>query len=179
LSYAHVQAVLKAIKGKRPNVHVDFPAGINVDITYDEVVFSVREKFKGFNLVMECPGTLMIKEVQSRLMVERATCSSNHKLDLGPWQAVIDAESLRWPLAVRSMVPGDRMEPLSLGFSKKLKDIFMDRKIARWKRTLLPLLESKGNILWVAGVGLSEAVKVDSQTRETLHIAYEGPLSAV
>jgi len=179
LGYAHVQAVLEAIKGKRPNVHMDFPAGINVDIAYDEVVFSGRGNFKEFNLVMERPGTLVINEIQSRLSMERVAFSSSHELDRGPWQAVIDAKNFRWPLSVRTMVPGDRMEPLNLGFSKKLKDIFMDRKIARWKRTLLPLIESKGNIVWVAGVGLSEAVKVNAQTREILHIAYEGPLSAV
>jgi tRNA(Ile)-lysidine synthase len=178
LNFGHVQAVLEAVKGNRSNLHMDFPLGVSVDIAYGEVVFSLRDRFKAFNLTLERPGTLVINEIQSRLKVEQAAFSSGCELDCGPWEALIDAKSIHWPLAVRTMVPGDRMEPLSLGFSKKLKDIFMDRKIARWKRTLLPILESKGDIVWVAGVGLSQAVKVNPQTREILHLAYEGPLKA-
>jgi tRNA(Ile)-lysidine synthase len=177
LTYAHVSAVLSAIQGKRANMHLDLPAGVSVDVTYGEVAFSLHEKFARFNLVMEHPGTLVMKEIQSRLTLEQSPPPDRQGLGLGPWQAVIDTEGVSWPLTVRTTTPGDRMETLGLGGTKKLKDLFMDRKIPRWKRPLLPILESCGSILWVAGVGLAEAAKVKPQTKQTLHIRYEGPLS--
>jgi tRNA(Ile)-lysidine synthase len=59
-------------------------------------------------------------------------------------------------LTVRAWRDGDRMRPAGLGGSKSLQDLFTDRKVPRALRHTLPVFESGGEIVWVAGVAVDE-----------------------
>jgi tRNA(Ile)-lysidine synthase len=59
-------------------------------------------------------------------------------------------------VTVRAWREGDRMRPAGLGGSKTLQDLFTDRKVPRALRRTLPVVESKGEIVWVAGVAVDE-----------------------
>jgi tRNA(Ile)-lysidine synthase len=48
------------------------------------------------------------------------------------------------------------MRPVGLGGTKTLQDLFTDRKIPRALRRTLPIVETGGAIVWVAGVALDE-----------------------
>jgi tRNA(Ile)-lysidine synthetase-like protein len=61
---------------------------------------------------------------------------------------------------VRNRRDGDRFQPLGFPHEKKLKDVLIDRKIARRVRDRIPLLVWNGAIVWVAGVEISEKFKV-------------------
>jgi tRNA(Ile)-lysidine synthase len=61
---------------------------------------------------------------------------------------------------VRNRCHGDRFHPLGLPQPKKLKDFLIDRKIAAELRDRLPLLVWNGEIVWIAGVEVSERFKV-------------------
>jgi tRNA(Ile)-lysidine synthase len=60
------------------------------------------------------------------------------------------------PVTVRAWRDGDRMRPAGLGGSKSLQDLFTDRKVPRALRRTLPVVESRGEIVWVAGVAVDE-----------------------
>lgn len=62
--------------------------------------------------------------------------------------------------AIRTRRPGDRFQPLGLPFQKKLKDVLIDRKIPAGLRDAIPLVIWNGEIVWVAGVEVSERFKV-------------------
>ncbi|CAI6084651.1 tRNA lysidine(34) synthetase TilS [Cohnella sp. JJ-181] len=69
------------------------------------------------------------------------------------WEAFFDEAELPMPLAVRSRMPGDRMDPLGLNGSKKVQDILVDAKVPRSLRHLNPLLvDGAGRILWMPGL---------------------------
>jgi tRNA(Ile)-lysidine synthase len=59
-------------------------------------------------------------------------------------------------LTVRAWRDGDRMRPAGLGGTKSLQDLFTDRKVPRALRRTLPVVESGGEIVWVAGVAVGE-----------------------
>ena len=59
-------------------------------------------------------------------------------------------------LVVRAWQEGDRMRPAGLGGTKTLQDLFTDRKVPRALRHTLPVVESEGAIVWVAGVAVDE-----------------------
>jgi tRNA(Ile)-lysidine synthase len=61
---------------------------------------------------------------------------------------------------VRNRRPGDRFQPLGMDQPKKLKDLLIDRKIAVEIRDRLPLLLWNGEIVWVAGVEISERFRI-------------------
>ena len=64
--------------------------------------------------------------------------------------------TLAGPLTVRAWREGDRMRPVGMGGTKSLQDLFTDRKVPRALRRTLPLVETGGEIVWVAGVALDE-----------------------
>jgi tRNA(Ile)-lysidine synthase len=74
----------------------------------------------------------------------------------GPDLAVLDPAALGGALTVRGWRDGDRMRPLGLGGSKSLQDLFTDRKVPRSLRHALPVVTSDGEIVWIAGVAVSE-----------------------
>ena len=75
-------------------------------------------------------------------------------------------------LLVRSWRPGDRMAPLGLGGTKSLQDLFTARRVPRLDRGAVPVVESGGEIAWVAGVATSERFKVTAATREAVRLSW-------
>jgi tRNA(Ile)-lysidine synthase len=61
---------------------------------------------------------------------------------------------------IRTRREGDRFQPLGLPFQKKLKEFLIDRKIPAGLRDAIPLVIWNGEIVWVAGVEVSERFKV-------------------
>jgi len=65
-----------------------------------------------------------------------------------------DPDALRFPLTLRRWRPGDRIR-LESG-TKKLKKLFLERRIERSARARVPVLaDGAGRVLWVAGVARS------------------------
>jgi tRNA(Ile)-lysidine synthase len=58
------------------------------------------------------------------------------------------------------------MRPAGLGGSKSLQDLFTDRKVPRALRRTLPVVESEGEIVWVAGVSVDERFVIASDGPE-------------
>ena len=85
-------------------------------------------------------------------------------------EPVLDASRLLLPLTVRSWREGDRMRPLGLGGTKSLQDIFGDRKVPRSLRRSLPVVISGDEIAWVAGVAVSDAFRVTTDTAATVRL---------
>jgi len=61
---------------------------------------------------------------------------------------------------IRNRRDGDRFRPLGLGHEKKLKDLLIDRKVPVEERDRIPLLIWNGEIVWVAGIEVSDSFKV-------------------
>ncbi len=61
--------------------------------------------------------------------------------------ARFDSTELDFPLTLRSRRPGDRVQ-LAVG-TRKLKRVFMDRKIGRSRRSEYPVLVDQKGVLWV------------------------------
>ena len=123
------------------------------------------------------PGQCRFGEWELRCVVEPAV----HVTGLGSLDApVLDAALLAPTLTVRRWAEGDRMRPLGLEGTKSLQDLFVDRKVPRSVRALLPVVESAGEIAWVAGVAISETFKVGDRTTEAVRLEARagGPLDS-
>src|SRR5262249_52977427 len=97
---------------------------------------------------------------------ERATGSGP---GLDHTTAIVRRDVCRLPLAVRNRRPGDRFRPLGLGGRKKLQDYFVDRKVPRGQRDLVPLIvDGSDRIVWVAGHGIAEEFRVTDPAQGVL-----------
>ena len=71
---------------------------------------------------------------------------------------------------IRSFRPGDRFAPLGMNGHKKVKDLFQEKKVARRRRGLIPIVVSGDEIIWVAGIRQAECGKMNSNTKRILKI---------
>ncbi len=78
-------------------------------------------------------------------------------------------------LEVRSRRNGDRLIPFGMKHHRKLQDYLTDRGIPAPFRDLIPLLCREDKILWVIGVGPSEACRITSPEDAAL-LEYTGQL---
>jgi tRNA(Ile)-lysidine synthase len=95
------------------------------------------------------------------------------RCELGPPECapgVLDRHALGPDLLVRAWRAGDRMRPLGLNGSKSLQDLFTARRVPRDLRRSVAVVESGGEIAWVAGVATSERFKVTAETRIAAHL---------
>ena len=76
--------------------------------------------------------------------------------------ACFDPSELQFPLSVRGWRPGDRIR-LDRG-TRKLKKVFVDRRVGRSERGGYPLITDPTGVLWV--VGLVGGVKAGSSAPE-------------
>jgi tRNA(Ile)-lysidine synthase len=77
------------------------------------------------------------------------------------------------PFVIRNRRRGDRFQPLGLHFEKKLKDVFIDRKIDRQQRERIPLLLCAGRIVWIAGVEVAHEFRIADRSRASLEVTVE------
>jgi len=83
--------------------------------------------------------------------------------------AYVDGRRLLDGLVVRSRKPGDALRPLGLGGRKKLQDVFVDRKVPRAERKLIPVVtDTTDGIVWVVGHGIAEDFRVTSASEGML-----------
>jgi tRNA(Ile)-lysidine synthase len=114
------------------------------------------------------PGQCRFGDWELRCVVEPVPSAATELGSLD--EPVLDAGALAPTLTVRSWSEGDRMSPLGLAGTKSLQDLFVDRKVPRSVRGLLPVVESAGEIAWVAGVAVSEAFKVKDSTTQVARL---------
>ncbi len=92
-----------------------------------------------------------------------------------PLAAWIDARSLEHMTVLRTRKEGDRFVPQGMqGSEVRLSDFLINTKLPRPWRDRLPLLVSRGRILWVAGLRLSENVLVRPETKRVVRLRFYG-----
>jgi tRNA(Ile)-lysidine synthase len=80
-----------------------------------------------------------------------------------PSQVAVQFDGTLPALFVRARQPGDRFRPPGAPGRRKLQDFFVDRKVPRAARRLVPLVvDADDRIVWVAGYGVDEAFRVQN-----------------
>ena len=140
---------------------------ISKDQTTDEIpvaweyniLISEKTKIKPLDIEVEIK-ILDSAEIKSSL-------SFNRKKSKGEFLEFIDYNKVKLPLKLRNRRSGDRFYPLKMNGLKKVKDFFIDNKIPKSHRDLIPLLvDSEGKIIWIVGMKLDNRVKVDPDTKK-------------
>ncbi len=100
---------------------------------------------------------IAVHEVHERAEVKIAT---------DPNEEYICGDRLTFPLVVRSWQPGDRFFPLGMSKSQKVKAFFVNKKIARWQKSQIPLVCNGNEIVWIVGFRLDERYKVEENCKK-------------
>jgi tRNA(Ile)-lysidine synthase len=172
ISFIHLADIDSLVLSGKPNGELHLPAGIRVVRVYDSLLFTRQkgESFSGLDEILingfgdhalPCGGHISVSYAGDKDEKSQDTI-------------FLESGEFPFPWVVRYFRKGDRFSPRGMDGSKKVKDLFIDRKIPLLERTRTPLLICKEEIIWVCGIQPSQrtrpaAVKADL-TR--LRIAY-------
>ncbi|HWI41356.1 MAG TPA: tRNA lysidine(34) synthetase TilS, partial [Verrucomicrobiae bacterium] len=94
-----------------------------------------------------------------------------------PRSTWVDLDAAPFPWTLRSRRPGDRLVPLGMSGSRKVKEVLIDCKVPRELRERIPLLtDAGGEVVWVCGVRRGGHARITPGTRRAalLEIVLEG-----
>lgn len=173
LSFDHIEAIQHILESPKPNTKLSLPQGVTAVREYDIVKFcnlksSFQERINPIRIYT--PGIYNLSN-DSALNVSLCSDMPDY-FNLSEDTAVIDLEKVPFPWDIRSFVPGDRIMPLGMIGTKKVKNLFIDKKIASSKRNLIPIICSGNTLAWICGVCLSNLAKVDLNTRHIVKIIF-------
>jgi tRNA(Ile)-lysidine synthase len=173
IGFEHVEAVLQLVHQGPPQGRLSLPGGWNLVRNYD-VIRLARENRKwdgspAYRYVLPRQGELIIPEAgwKLRSSYEASPSIEQPRDDL---EALFDTAFLPGDLTVRNFRPGDRYQPLGMRGHKKVKDLFIEKKIPFPQRRSLPLLFCGEEILWIPRCGRSEVAKAGPGTKEILKV---------
>ncbi len=84
--------------------------------------------------------------------------------------ADLDADRLAFPLTVRGRKPGDLYRPLGAPGRKKLKEILRAKGVPAGRRDRLPVVLSRGEIVWAPGLPVAEGCRITAATASVFSI---------
>ena len=146
----------------------DFLEGIHAENRYDALVLSVKkEQAEGYQYALLSGETVMIPEAGVSVYV----WVSEKECEMGEDTKCFDYDKINGELSCRTRKTGDFIS-LKNG-RKKIKDLFIDEKVPRTEREILPLITMGEEVLWAVGLRVSEAHKPDEHTKKYLCIRIE------
>lgn len=156
----HIEIILKLISSRRANSFVNLPNDVIAAKNYN--FFTITKEIDQiasyeieFDQYVELPNHHSIEKVSSIDHNSNDMCRLNSR-------------ELTLPLIVRTRRMGDRIAVKGLNGVKKVKDIFIDKKIALDARDSWPIvLDSQGNVVWIPGIKKS---KFDKKSTEEYDI---------
>lgn len=84
-----------------------------------------------------------------------------------------DYDKMNKGIFVRTREEGDRFVPFGMKKSKKLKNFFIDEKVERLKRDIMPILVSGEDIILVGNLRSTDLYRVDKNTKKILLLKVE------
>ena len=167
LPFFHVEAVRNLILQNISGSTVELPGELVASYGYNKLKIMPKEEYYlqeniDYSYDLPIPGTIYIEEINAT--IESKILSPLEALDrlkLKNDAEVIVSMDPDDILVIRSRKPGDKMIPVGMSGTKKLKDLFIDEKIEKMERNRVPVILSKktGKIIWVAGLRISEEFK--------------------
>ncbi|QTA83770.1 tRNA(Ile)-lysidine synthase [Desulfonema limicola] len=180
ISFSHIEDILTLAKTNKGPGALDLPDQVRVKKNHKSILI-VKEKSDlrsvHFNSCLDIiPYKYTIQKPGSLNINETGMCLNFSVLETGfedldfreNNQAFFDMDMVKFPLIVRTFIPGDRFTPQGMTGTQKVKKFFINNKISAKDRARCPILVCQNKIIWLAGFRIDESVKVTQSTRKVL-----------
>lgn len=148
----HIDAVLELLANcQLPSGKLDLPLGLKVIRSYERCRFSfaVEEPSCAYEFRLDdgiqvnLPNGYLIQMIKGKHL----------PMNEGNNMICIHTNDIQLPIIVRTKRNGDRMKVKGLNGTKKVKDIFIDKKVPIDERELWPIVtDHAGIVLWIPGL---------------------------
>lgn len=175
LYFSNIQEIMQLIKSETTGVQKGLPGEVLVKLSYQQIIFMLpaAEKEVGFfSYQLKAGEKLAISELD--IIVNTQILANDY-----PWQKELavknkgffDLAKIGPKFKIRQRQAGDSFQPLGMSGTKKVKDFFIDQKVARSKRNKTPLfVTNTGDIFWVGQLRINDKYKITNQTERILMI---------
>ena len=157
----HIDLILSILRSNRSNCFVNLPNDVIARKEYNEFTLTrdtdVISSYEiEFDQYVDLPNHHHIE------MIESTDDNSNNICRLNSKEIVL-------PLIVRTRKVGDKIRVKGLDGTKKVKDIFIDKKISIHNRDSWPIvLDSSGKVVWIPGLKKSTFDKKKSDSYDII-----------
>lgn len=168
ISARHLYDIDSLLLSASPNSRLVLPEGFTVKRCYGELTFQKHGDASPvpYEFFIEGPGSYPIPG-GGLLTVEVAAAPESWE-EVPSGIAYFDGAGVPFPWLVRTFIDGDVFSPLGMARSKKVKKLFIDRKIPLPFRRRIPLLFSGETLFWVGGVMPATAGRITASTKLVL-----------
>ena len=161
VSDKHIKIIMDTILSDKANLTINLPLGYTGVKAYNKFTIDKDEKIDDYEVqfseFITLPNGKSIKKSNTQ-------SNSNNVCRL-------NSKEVKYPLYIRNRRPGDRISVKGLAGTKKVKDIYIDKKLSMEERNTQPILvDSDNNILWIPGIKKS---KFDKKKCENYDIILE------
>ncbi len=162
----HADSVLSLIN-KQNGASVNLPKNIVAIREYDYIVFSTNNQ-KQAEAVAFSLGEIDFNGEKLKIeLVNNSLPPDELKNGL-----YLDLDKIPLGAVIRSKKEGDSFTKFG-GGTKSLGDYLTDKKVAKRKRDFLPLVAYENKVLAIFSIAISDSVKVDNNTKNTIKITRE------
>lgn len=171
VSHRHIESVRQLIYSSKPNSSLTLPHGVIVRREYDRLTFmhtANTDPVDVYKLWITAPGVYTLSD--GAVITVEETLNGN--ISVHPDVLCLNPYDVPFPWLVRPFQPGDRLIPYGMCGSKKVKEIFIEKKIPPFERKRIPLFFCGDELFWIAGMRASAATHVEKTQNSVMLVRY-------
>lgn len=155
---------------------IDLPNKIYAENIYGDIYIKERININNTDIKQEIlidKNEINGKKIDfQNEVIEFSVINNDLSLNLKANKSIkyFDFDKINNVISLRNRRNGDKIIPLGMTGSKKLKDIFIDMKIPKEERECIALLCFDSKVSWVVGVRVSEEYKITNKTKRILKV---------
>ncbi len=156
----HIQNIISLLNNTKPNIKIDLPNNKEIVKEYNKLIIKDKtsdiKNYKiEFNDKIEIEN-LIIEKIESEDDDSNSVCRLNSK-------------DITLPLYIRNREDGDYIILKGSNNRKKIKEIFIEKKLSLNKRNNYPLLvDSNNNIIWIPNIKKSKFCNKKSENYDII-----------
>ena len=186
ISFRHNNEILKLTEHQLGEKEIYLPDNLMAKKIYGKIIIYKKRVSKDqteripipWEYDILIPGKTEIKSLGLKVEIKKLDFANiksslyfTRKKSKGEFLEFIDYNEVKPPIKLRNRRSGDKFYPLKMKGLKKVKDFFIDNKIPKSHRDLIPILvDNKDQIIWIIGMRLDDRVKINSDTKKVLCI---------
>jgi tRNA(Ile)-lysidine synthase len=174
ISRAHIEAIRELILHGGPSGSIHLPGGWRAEREYNSfrLVNANRRHASSapFSVAIAADGVTTVEAAGFKFeasTIAAADASMPDSLSVALFDAAKVADA---GLVARNFTAGDWIHPAGMRGTRKVQDIFVDRKLPRARRESFPVVTLRGEIAWLPGLARGECALVTKATETIVRV---------
>ena len=172
----HIKEI-EEIQSVSTNKSVDLPYGIYAENVYGDIHIKSKKQVNNYTFdEVVCDKELIDGKTLEfgNYEFKFRVLENNKNLEIKKNNSIkyFNYDEINGNIIIRQRKNGDKINPLGMKGTKKLKDIFINMKIPKEERDLIPIMQFGDKIGWIVFLKLSDEFKVTKDTKKILEIGF-------